>query len=611
MKPDFDSAVVGEVQRLNLAGQADRVMEFLARFEPRDAEQRFEYECGLGWALQTQGDYRSAVGHMLRALRATARRQDLRVRARHQLAWTFMRSGDFARAERQLRRALDEVHATGVGAWLEPGLLNTLASIHRRRGMLGLTIQTYEQALALPRIGPEARYHGIGVSNLALALMRGGDLARAQGLLNDLLPSLAESVPPGYTAYVHLSRARLALLQSDPDGCEAALEQARQAATSSDYQIGVRLSVQSAELELARGRAAKARTLLEGLLPELLHKAALNDLAPEAARVLAVALFELHRHEEALEKARLAAGLGRHADVLEWAAGLRVAGQCLAALGRREEALAALEEARSVLRGTEFVPEQACLDQTMKALGLGTDAPPAKTAGGAGARRSSERGGVLARLRLQDGRTFVTHDVGLIARIRSAAVDRLPALLVGETGTGKELVAHLIHELSDRAGSAFVVVDCATLPEGLAEAEQPGQLRSRWARRSRHLDGRLPRERVRHGGKPRSAAGVRAQFPSQPVLREEPDGLHPRLRVRRHGAGVHCLQRRGCRLRRDRVSGQLQRPAGRRQDHPGRLADARLARRVLLPARGRRRVHGHDSRHQRGESASRGELDGR
>ena len=477
MKAEFDSAAVGELQRLNLAGEADRVVEFLAGFEPRGAEQRFEYECGLGWALQTRGDYRSAVDHMLRALRATVRRQDLRVRARHQLAWTFMRSGDFARAERQLRRALDEVHATGVGTWLEPGLLNTLAGIHRRRGLLGLSIQTYEQALALPRIGPQGRYYGIGVSNLALALMRRGDLGRAQDLLDDLLPSLAESVPPGYTAYVHLSRARLALLGSDPDGCEAALEEARRAASPSDYQIGVRLSVQGAELELSRGHAARARTLLEGLLPELLHKAALNDLAPEAARLLAMALFELHRHEEALEKARLAAGLGRHADVLEWAAGLRVAGQCLAALGRRDEALAALEEARPVLRGTEFVPEQTCLDQTMKALGLGTGAPAARTPGGAGARGSGERGGVLARLRLRDGRTFVTHDVALIARVRGAASDRLPALIVGETGTGKELVAHLIHELSDRADSAFVVVDCATLPEGLAEAELFGAAR--------------------------------------------------------------------------------------------------------------------------------------
>lgn len=43
-------------------------------------------------------------------------------------------------------------------------------------------------------------------------------------------------------------------------------------------------------------------------------------------------------------------------------------------------------------------------------------------------------------------------------------------LIFGETGTGKELFARAIHNNSSRAGKAFVVVDCATLPETLVEA---------------------------------------------------------------------------------------------------------------------------------------------
>jgi transcriptional regulator with PAS, ATPase and Fis domain len=67
---------------------------------------------------------------------------------------------------------------------------------------------------------------------------------------------------------------------------------------------------------------------------------------------------------------------------------------------------------------------------------------------------------------------YIGSDLSLTNQIHKAAhCGDEPILIEGETGTGKELVAHLIHILSTRKGHPFVPISCAELAPALTESE--------------------------------------------------------------------------------------------------------------------------------------------
>lgn len=86
-------------------------------------------------------------------------------------------------------------------------------------------------------------------------------------------------------------------------------------------------------------------------------------------------------------------------------------------------------------------------------------------------RTELNRKGLVARYSFSDIVTQNSHMLALVEKAKRFSQVPGTVLLLGETGTGKELFAQSIHNASPRAKEPFVAVNCAALPEQLLESE--------------------------------------------------------------------------------------------------------------------------------------------
>ncbi len=94
--------------------------------------------------------------------------------------------------------------------------------------------------------------------------------------------------------------------------------------------------------------------------------------------------------------------------------------------------------------------------------------------------------------RLEGGSELIGHSAGM-QRVRQligkVAPTNSTVLILGDTGTGKELVARAVHDQSLRSGMAFVAINCGALPENLIESELFGHRKGSFTGAEEHRVG--------------------------------------------------------------------------------------------------------------------------
>jgi len=81
--------------------------------------------------------------------------------------------------------------------------------------------------------------------------------------------------------------------------------------------------------------------------------------------------------------------------------------------------------------------------------------------------------------------------VEVLERVEVAAPTDMSVLIVGETGTGKELIARLVHNLSDRATAPFVPLNCGAIPKELIESTLFGHAKGAFTGATRDQAGKF------------------------------------------------------------------------------------------------------------------------
>ncbi len=470
-------ALLGLGRWKEVAELAEKKLSELYALHPEDKRALLEFHIAAGRAAWRIGRPSRAEEHFRAAYHISRWEfEDTAgmLRTRNLLGLCFLGAGELHRAAGEFARG--QLQARDAGLYHEEASFSLNLSIAQAK--LG-RLEEAEQGLTRARTLFGERGHSRGKVQARLfhgyLLRITGDLGKAD---TQVRGALSEAEEHGFEREQVIALEYLGDLALDRHENQTAIEHYDEALVHAEKlapegDLVPELSRRIAEIHVRIGEPNRALITCERGL-RIARK--INDRFEEAAtyRVMSMAHLLLSHREKAIRTAHEGIVALRKLEALYELTRLLVwAGEVLLAGGDSEERRAArdyLWEARSLAMSMKL---DRWVERIEKVLGVEVGPVPSPVAVPA---RSEEipRGVDPECFRLG----IVTQDPRLIDLVRileRASNSRLPILILGESGSGKEALARAAHALSDRLNDVFVVGHCAPLPDGQLDMELFGK----------------------------------------------------------------------------------------------------------------------------------------
>lgn len=453
---------------------------------------------------------REAANEAIDALRATSAHEEMctALRAR---AYTHLRSAEPLAAREDFRDALAAARRAESAKEIASAMAG-LGNTERQLGNYEASAEWHRRSLRFWRELGYREQQGATWLNCAIGQLYTGDWKECAASLDAAEEALTSVSSRTGSVLVAVCRIRLERRRGvwTTEKLLEAAETARRNADQSAYLRGVVLAVEAAgDVLLAAGEYLRAAELLEGAFEQAQAIARDGDLVYEIAWRLSVAYFAMGRTKDAAEAAEEAVRLTRRCqDRRELGNSLLALAAVKERQGQGDEALELCDEALHTFEAIRLPWELAEAHEASartKGAGRAADAPDV-VMHRRRAREIYERLGAsheVERLESQlhpaapvqegDVRIIATDpDMrGLIEMAKDMAWTDQTVLIEGETGTGKELFARLMHEAGPRRNDPFVAINCAALSQQILESELFGHVRGSFTGAERDHAGHL------------------------------------------------------------------------------------------------------------------------